>query len=97
VLMHNHPGSSGPSAADFATLAKSGAEYGLIACHDGSIIWFSSSAELAYLDETSARALDRQLGRRYASALEYGRTEQQAFDAIKNDLGVRVERIQVDY
>ena len=38
VIMHNHPGSSMPSLEDIRSVRNSGASFGVIACHDGSII-----------------------------------------------------------
>lgn len=37
VMVHNHPDSMLPSAADSRSLAATGARRGVIACHDGSI------------------------------------------------------------
>lgn len=45
VVAHNHPGSSLQSALDIFSLHKSGASFGVIACHDGSIIRFEQVEE----------------------------------------------------
>lgn len=41
AMLHNHPGSSIPSAADIVSLRTSGASFGVIACHDGSLYRYS--------------------------------------------------------
>lgn len=38
VIMHNHPQSMYPSAADFEVLSKKRFKYGVIACHDGTVL-----------------------------------------------------------
>lgn len=42
---HNHPGSSAPSASDINSLRKNGASFGVIACHDGSLLRFEQVKE----------------------------------------------------
>lgn len=41
AMPHNHPGSSIPSAADFTSLKATGARYGVIAAHDGTVYRYS--------------------------------------------------------
>lgn len=43
ALIHNHPGSSVPSASDLNGLLRSNAEFGVIACHDGSFYVYRES------------------------------------------------------
>ena len=45
AIAHNHPGSSAPSAADIMSLRGNGASFGVIACHDGSILRFEQVRE----------------------------------------------------
>ena len=40
AFMHNHPSSTMPSAADVVSLSKSGAAFGVVACHDGSFFTY---------------------------------------------------------
>ena len=47
AIAHNHPGSSAPSAADIISLRDNGASFGVIACHDGSLIKFSITGKPA--------------------------------------------------
>ena len=41
ATLHNHPESLLPSPDDLASLLANGAEYGIIACHDGSLFKYS--------------------------------------------------------
>lgn len=43
ATLHNHPRSSLPSAVDIQSLYYSGADFGVIACHDGSLIRYTVS------------------------------------------------------
>lgn len=45
ALLHNHPASGIPSAADLLSVANKGCEFGIIASHDGSIYTFRKVAE----------------------------------------------------
>ena len=45
AIMHNHPASGLPSAADLRSLDSYGGEFGAIACHDGSIYTYQRVSE----------------------------------------------------
>ena len=45
AIVHNHPNSGAPSAADISNLRKNEASFGVIACHDGSILRFEQVRE----------------------------------------------------
>jgi hypothetical protein len=45
AIMHNHPASGLPSAADLRSLDSYGGEFGAIACHDGSIYTYRRVSE----------------------------------------------------
>lgn len=87
VIMHNHPNSGAPSAADINSLRKNGASFGVIACHDGSLLRFEQVKEPigGYNTLTSDR-IDRLLR-------AYGYDQEGLLKAYENELGVRVERL----
>lgn len=90
AMLHNHPGSSIPSAADFAALKSSGATFGVIACHDGSLYRNSIVGE-----SIEGYALsDKTLRRLYDSGMRSGKDEGAIFKAIEHGLGVRIEHIR---
>lgn len=87
AIAHNHPGSSAPSASDIRTIHDAGAEFGVIACHDGSILRFEQVREPiggynSITDEDVARI------QRFYSDDENG-----LFAAYESELGVKVERL----
>ena len=41
AMLHNHPDSSMPSVSDLAALQATGARYGIIVCHDGTVYRYS--------------------------------------------------------
>lgn len=90
AMLHNHPGSSIPSAADFAALKSSGASFGVIACHDGSLYRYSIVGEPIEGYTLS----DKTLRRLYDSGLRSGKDEGAIFKAIEHGLGVRIEHIR---
>lgn len=85
ATIHNHPGSGFPSAEDMASLAKSGADFGVIACHDGSIYVYRivGSPQPGY--NISQDSLD-DIASRWGS-----KGEKALFEAIRDWLGVQVE------
>lgn len=85
AIAHNHPGSSAPSAADIMSLRDNGASFGVIACHDGSIIKFSITGKPmgGYdVNEENVQYL-----------IDNYDTDDKLFDAYKTRLGVSVERL----
>ncbi len=101
VLMHNHPGSSDPSGADIVSLAKCGAEYGLVARHDGTLIRFSVDAakatEYKAYNSKQAEALGDEIASAIKKRLDRGKTVEQAHEAVRMGWGVSFERISVGF
>ncbi len=85
VIMHNHPGSSMPSLEDIRSVRNSGASFGVIACHDGSIIKFSIANQPIGGYTLDKATMDRFMGL-------YKDDEKGLFAALEACLGVRVER-----
>lgn len=87
AIVHNHPNSGAPSAADISSLRKNGASFGVIACHDGSILRFEQVGEPigGYTAITTDR-IDRMMR-------QYGNDFEGLLKAYENVLGVRVERL----
>lgn len=57
VAVHNHPGSSVPSITDINTAHKKGYKYGLIACHDGTLMKYEITGQ--YNEIIVSTLLDR--------------------------------------
>lgn len=92
MIMHNHPGSSLPSAADVASVARCGAKFGIIACHDGSIIKFSPvDKRYESYNEDELEAIDRMVSRIIKKKRMQGQTEPEYIDTIKTEAGVNIE------
>lgn len=90
AMLHNHPASSLPSAADFESLSKSGASFGVIACHDGTLYRYSVVGEpmVGYtLDDESIHFI-------VCSRLSRGKDEASALEALVERLGVKVEHLR---
>ena len=86
AMMHNHPGSSMPSASDILALRATGAKRGVIACHDGTIYTYELVGEPApgyTLD-------DAMLSSAYDARSD---DEAKAFEAIEQLFGVRIEHL----
>lgn len=92
VIVHNHPLNGMPSAADYISLANSDAAFGVIACHDGSIIRFEPNPDYAGYNSKQKEDLDIRLNRAYRSRLDRGKSETEIFEAISRSFGVRLER-----
>ncbi len=94
VTFHNHPESTIPSAADFVALAKNGARFGVIACHDGSIIKYSVADDRynGYSEEDT-KEFQHWLSLSYCKRVGKGKSELDAFRAIEMEYGVKIERI----
>ena len=87
AIVHNHPNSGAPSAADISSLRKNGESFGVIACHDGSILRFEQVGEPigAYtaITKESVGALQN----------AYGTDIDGLIKAYETRLGVRIERL----
>lgn len=87
VIVHNHPNSGAPSAADINGLRKNGASFGVIACHDGSILRFEQVGEpIGAYTAITTDCIDRMMR-------QYGNDLEGLLKAYENVLGVRVERL----
>lgn len=97
VLMHNHPGSGMPSIADVVSLSGLRAKFGVIACHDGSIIRFSA-IDQRYAGYTAKQAEIAQddLGDFVSRRSLRGKSEVDIFAAVRNEWGIEIERIRFD-
>lgn len=85
VIMHNHPGSSMPSLEDIRSVRNSGASFGVIACHDGSIIKFNIANQ-----PIGGYTLDKATIDRFRGL--YKDDEKGLFAVLETCLGVRIER-----
>ncbi|MEE1210174.1 MAG: hypothetical protein U0K60_09080 [Parafannyhessea umbonata] len=87
AIVHNHPNSGAPSAADINSLRKNGASFGVIACHDGSILRFEQVGEpiggYTAITKESVGALQD----------AYGADIDGLIKAYETRLGVRIERL----
>nr|WP_314638676.1 hypothetical protein [uncultured Olsenella sp.] len=90
AFMHNHPGSSMPSVADFESLRKSGASFGVIACHDGTIYRYSVVGEPLPGYDLNDDSLMAAVLKRIAN----GKSEREALKSIEDGWGVRIEHIR---
>ena len=85
ALLHNHPGSSIPSASDLVSLSESGASLGIAACHNASIYTFKKTKEpdVGYnIDEESIDLVMTVWG---------DRDQDKLFAAIEERFGIRIE------
>jgi hypothetical protein len=46
IAVHNHPGSSVPSLSDIESAWNKKYEYGVIACHNGTVIWYDVTKKI---------------------------------------------------
>ncbi len=97
VVMHNHPGSSLPSIADIANVARTGARFGVIACHDGSIIKFSPKDPGTYAsyNKDELKVIDDAVERIIASKKMRGQTEAEYIGTVEWEAGAAIERFVV--
>ena len=86
-MLHNHPDSMSPSAADINSLITTGARRGVIACHDGSIYVYEVVSEPAPGYTISDSSIARMLGFRASDS------EESVLKAFEECLGVRVEHL----
>lgn len=87
VMVHNHPDSSCPSAADIQGLITTGAQRGVIACHDGSLYTYELVGDPApgyTLDDDTIRMLAQLRGSDEADLLR----------GFEESLGVHVEHLR---
>lgn len=87
AIVHNHPDSMPPSAADIKSLVAHRARRGVIACHDGSlyVFWFVGDPAPGYtVDDDTIRLL---------SQLRGG-SESDLLRGYEESLGVRVEHLR---
>lgn len=68
IAIHNHPGSSVPSLTDINTAYQKKYKYGLIACHNGTLIKYEITGE--YNDVIVGALLDRTQKKLYNSSAE---------------------------
>lgn len=87
AILHNHPDSMPPSAADIQSLVATGARRGVIACHDGSIYVFDTVGEPAPGYNIDGRSVDRIMRL-------WGDDENRLLRAFEDWLGVRVEHLR---
>lgn len=87
VMVHNHPDSMIPSAADIQSLIATGARRGVIACHDGSIYVYEVIEDAARGYNASEEG--------YARVLSlWGDDEGRLLRALRDELGVNVEHLR---
>ena len=92
AMLHNHPGSYVPSAADVLALKRTGARFGVVACHDGSLYVYEIVGEPApgyriWYDGSNDSIKDA-----YELRLRSG--EERALRGIESVLGVRIVHLQ---
>ena len=83
ATLHNHPGSSLPSAADLRAFKVSGARLGVIAAHDGTLYTY----EVVYDPAPGYNLIQRELSDAYERHVG---DEGKAPDAIERLFGVRI-------
>ena len=83
ATMHNHPGSSIPSAADLLSIKVTGCKFGVIVAHDGSIYVYEIVGEPAPRYNLDQDTLAFVYSRRSDD-------EAKAFEAIEQLLGARI-------
>ena len=83
ATMHNHPGSSIPSAADLLSIKATGCKFGVIVAHDGSIYVYEIVGEPAPRYNLDQDTLSFVYSRRSDD-------EAKAFEAIEQLLGARI-------
>lgn len=87
AIVHNHPDSMLPSAADILSLISTGSKRGVICCHDGSIYVFEVVGKPAPGYTVSDSVIRRMV------ALRSGRSEASIMKAFEDNLGVHVEHL----
>lgn len=85
AIAHNHPGSSATSAADIISLRDNDASFGVIVCHDGSLIKFCITGKPAGGYDANEENVQQ--------LIDHYDIDEKLFDAYKTRLGVSVERL----
>ena len=68
--------------------------FGVIACHDGSLIRYNTDNDTVAGENTrSVDALDTKLKRLSSSCNNRGKTEAETLSLMESEVGVRIERI----
>ena len=98
ATLHNHPGSSIPSAADVLSIKRTGAKFGAIACHDGSLYVYEVVGEPApgykiWYDKDHDSIVDA-FDLRMAGTKKSASDERRALDGIEMVFGVRIVHLQ---
>lgn len=86
ALLHNHPASGIPSAADLRGISSRGCEMGVIAAHDGSIYTFRKVGEPTAIYNLTQEWVDY-------IAKSYGNDETRMLRAFREKLGFEIEHI----
>lgn len=87
-ILHNHPGSSIPSAPDIQSLISTGAKFGVIAAHDGTIYRFEVVGDPAPEYTIDVDTVQRLL------QLRQDDSEKKLLEAFERLLGVRIEHLR---
>ena len=88
IAVHNHPGSSVPSFSDLQSAYKHKYKYGLIACHNGTLMKYEVTGEIdhAYVDallDKAQRQIYNQDNENLASSLQQLRQMNVALEIFK--------------
>lgn len=92
AMLHNHPGSSIPSAADVLALQRTGAMRGVIACHDGSLYLYEITGSPAAGYRIWYDANNDSIRDAYQLRIDDG--EEKALDGIESVFGVKIVHLQ---
>lgn len=87
-ILHNHPGSSIPSAPDIQSLISTGAKFGVIAAHDSTIYRFEVVGDPAPEYTIDVDTVQRLL------QLRQDDSEKKLLEAFERLLGVRIEHLR---
>lgn len=94
AMLHNHPDSSMPSPSDLASLQATGASYGIIACHDGTIYRYSLvDNRYAGYNFDELKSDFQRASKSFNTRLSRGKPEVEALSALANDWGVKIEHL----
>ena len=86
------PESSLPSAADLQSIAGLNVDFGVIACHNGDVIKYTAKNDTVLA--TNSKALQFKINRIVQAYEGEGKTDEQLFEMLGNELGVEIERFQ---
>ncbi len=94
AMLHNHPDSGKPSAADFASLVATKASFGIIVCHDGSIYRYELvNGRYDGYDKDAFMKICELALTSYSSRIANGKSESAAAAAMENDWSLRIEHL----